>query len=423
MSTSRGSATSISARRRVATPAAMVAVLSLSIAAAAPAAGTASASTTQHSYTASAFGTSANVGSVVKSGRSAALTLGCTTNGNLHQTNSAAGLSLAPLANTGAISTTVDSYASPIKSASSARTASVSLLNGLVQATAVKSVSSTTRSSSGFALSSSGTTLTGLVVGGRSVSASAAPNTRINLAGFGYLVVNEQIRRTNGLTVNGLHLVVSTKNALGVAVGSNVVVSNAVSALSGPVAGVVGGYSYGTSIDLAGKAVSGPSFTAYLPCLGTSGVVRENTGATVALGTTLRTGTIRDTVQGEVTSTTVTGRTTSTVQAVQLLNDLVRADTIKANASVSRTGGVHRVTSDGSSFVNLRVKGHANVTAKVAPNTQVALPGVGTLYLHRVLKKSNSVHVIMVQLVLTSPVNGLAAGSDIRVGVAKATVT
>lgn len=160
-------------------------------------------------YTGSAYGTYAKVGSVVKSGPSAPVTFGCSINGGLHKTNTTAGLNLPPLAKTGTIATTGDTYASPIRSRTSATTNQVNLLNGLVRATAVKAVSSTTRSSSGFALSSSGTTLTGLVVGGVSVRADAAPNTRINLAGYGYLVVNEQTKRSNGLRVSGLRLSVS----------------------------------------------------------------------------------------------------------------------------------------------------------------------------------------------------------------------
>lgn len=43
------------------------------------------------------------------------------------------------------------------------------------------------------------------------------------------------------------------------------------------------------------------------------------------------------------------------------------------------------------------------------------MAGIGTLYLHRVIKTNNTVSVIMIQLILSSPVNGLAAGTDIRV--------
>lgn len=64
------------------------------------------ATTTQHfSYTGSAYGTSVKVGSVVKSGPSAPVTFGCTTNGDLHKTNTVAGINVPTLATSGTVST------------------------------------------------------------------------------------------------------------------------------------------------------------------------------------------------------------------------------------------------------------------------------------------------------------------------------
>ena len=385
----------------------------------------AKASTTEHfSYTGSAYGTSVNVGSLVKSGPSAPVTFGCTTNGDLHKTNTVAGINVPTLATSGTVSTTADTYASPVQSKTSATTEQVNLLSGLVRATAIKAVSSTTRTSTGgYALSSSGTTLGTLVVGGKAVSANAAPNTRIDLSGIGYLIVNEQVKKTNGLAVNGLHLFVTTSNALGVAIGSNVTISHAVTALSGPVSGVLGGYSYGTKADVGTLALSGPSFTEFMPCLGTSGVVRSNTGAGVHIGTSLNTSTILNTVKGTVTATSATGETTSTVQAANLLSGLVSATLVKADAHASVSGTTYAFSDSGSTIGSLSVHGHPEITPSAAANTQVALAGVGTLYLHRVLRTSHSVTVRMIELVLTSPVNGLAAGTDIKVAVANASAS
>ena len=394
----------------------------LALAAAVPTFGaTASATTTpRYSYTGSAFGTYVTVGSLVKSGPSARVTLGCTANGNLHFTNNIAGVNLAPVATTGAVSTTADTYSSPVRSRTSANTAQVNLLNGLVRATAVKAVSSTTKTSTGWSVSASGTTLTGLVVAGSSISASTPPNTRKNIAGFGYVIINEQVKRTNGLTVNALHLVITSSNKLGIAVGTNVVVSQAVSGLSGPVAGVLSGYAYGSQVDVGTVATSGASFVAFLPCLGTGGAVRTNTGAGVTLGTALKTGTITNTVKGTLTASSATGETTSTVQSVDLLNGLVKASVIKAGARSYTSGSTFAYSDLGSSFGSLTVAGHPEIGPKVAPNTRVDLPGIGTLYLHRVVKSSRSVTVIMIQLVLSHPTNGLPAGANIRVAVAKA---
>ncbi|HET9871729.1 MAG TPA: choice-of-anchor P family protein [Propionibacteriaceae bacterium] len=374
-----------------------------------------------YSYSGTAYGTKVSVGSVVKSGPSGLLSLGCTTDGQIHRTNSAVGTSNSALATNGSVSTTADTSAAPIQSKLSSTTPQVSLLRGVVSAVSVRAVSSTTRTSTGYSVSSAGTNFSGLIVAGKPIPSTTAANTRINLAGFGYLVVNEQIRRTNGLTVNGLHLVVTTTNRLGIAVGSDVVVSSAFSALSGPVAGVLGGHAYGTRVASGTTVVSGPSFVLSLPCLGTNGGLVDNTGAGISLGSTLRSGTIHNTVQGTVTTTTARGETTASVQAVDLLNGLVKANGIKADARASTNGSTYGFRDTGSAFGSLTVSGRPGLNAGVAANTTVSLPGVGTLYLRRVIRTPRSIEVRMIELVLSNAVNGLAAGTTISVAVAKAT--
>ncbi len=405
--------------------AALLAVASLSLVAAAPAvapAAAAATTTARYAYGGSAYGTYAAVGTVVKSGPSAPITFGCSAAAGQHRTNTTAGLNLAPLARTGTISTIGDTYATPVRSRTSATTNQVNLLNGLVHASTVRAVSSTSQAGTGFAVSSSGTTFTALIVGGIPVRADAAPNTRINLAGFGYVVVNEQTKTTNGLRVNGLHLFVTTTNALGVAVNSQTVISDAVTSLSGPVAGVLGGSAYGTHARLGSVAVSGPTFRETMPCLGTGGIRRVNTGAGITLGTAVTTGTITDTAQGSISVTSATGELTSTVQAANLINGLVKASVIKADAHATATATGNAFSDKGSTFGSLSVAGHPTIGAQVAPNTTVTLKGVGTLYLHRVIRGTNTITVTMIELVLTNPVNGLAAGTDITISTAYATV-
>jgi hypothetical protein len=56
-----------------------------------------------------------------------------------------------------------------------------------------------------------------------------APNTRIDLPLLGRVVVNEQIVPTQGgkTQVNGLHIVITRANTLGLAVGSEIVIAHA----------------------------------------------------------------------------------------------------------------------------------------------------------------------------------------------------
>jgi hypothetical protein len=76
----------------------------------------------------------------------------------------------------------------------------------------------------------SGSGFTNLAVNGVPVTADVAPNTRVNLPGLGYAVLNEQIPTGNGvtswgMTVNMIHVVL--QNALGLKTGEIIIGSAA----------------------------------------------------------------------------------------------------------------------------------------------------------------------------------------------------
>jgi hypothetical protein len=230
-------------------------------------------------YQGSGYGTSAHLGTVTKSGRSALSTLGCTTQAGLHHANTTTGVDKPALLTSGAAATSVNSHSSPVRSYTTAATQQVNLLDGLVHGDAVKAASVTTHDPE-FAVSAAGTSLTNLVVAGHPVTATPAANTRIDLDGYGYLILNQQtsrIRATSAsLTVNAIHLYVTTTNTLGIPLNTDVVVSSASSGLAGPVAGVLSGRAYGSSVTgLSNTANAGRSFPEYLSCLGTGGTTRS----------------------------------------------------------------------------------------------------------------------------------------------------
>ena len=91
-----------------------------------------------------------------------------------------------------------DGYTDAVSSASLGQ---VNVLNGLITANAVLAMATTTgEGSDGY-----GSSFANLVVNGVSVSAPAA-NTRVDLPGVGYVVLNEQIATGSGLTVNMIHV-------------------------------------------------------------------------------------------------------------------------------------------------------------------------------------------------------------------------
>lgn len=93
-----------------------------------------------------------------------------------------------------------------------ATVADVGVLDGLITATRVFAVVSSTRSGSTATSDANGSTFDGLVVNGIPFGENVAPNTRVDLPGVGYVVLNEQSRSgdgisSSGITVNMIHVV------------------------------------------------------------------------------------------------------------------------------------------------------------------------------------------------------------------------
>jgi len=94
---------------------------------------------------------------------------------------------------------------------SSATLGVVDLLNGLITADGVVAMASSSIGDAGANSNAAGSSVGNLVVGGAAI-ADPAPNTRLNLPGVGYVLLNEQIPTgdgvtTTGLTVNMIHVV------------------------------------------------------------------------------------------------------------------------------------------------------------------------------------------------------------------------
>ncbi len=85
------------------------------------------------------------------------MTLGCTTTAGIHKQNSVASVNAAGVFTIGTVVTTADTSAGSIEAKTSATVQNVNLLSGVVTATAVKSVSSTTHDATGFHTSAAGT--------------------------------------------------------------------------------------------------------------------------------------------------------------------------------------------------------------------------------------------------------------------------
>jgi hypothetical protein len=304
----------------------------------------------------------------------------------------------------------------------------LNMLNGLITAQEVKAVSTTSIDSQGnLSSSAAGSTFVNLVVAGNVINGLPAPNTTIQLAGFGKVVLNEQVfsKRTGfaSLNLSMVHLYITQTNVFNIKVGTQAIVSYATSGITvvpGPAA--VDGYSYGTSV--VGKLVnSSPTAPISIGCSGTGGNTITNSVATVNIPNILTSGTVVDTGSANVTPTAVNSQTSDTIQTINLLSGLVTVNTIQAQASASTPDGVNFTFNSSGSFTNISVAGHPEINDTVPPNTKISIANLGVLYLHRVLQTKNDIAVIMIELnVNQANQYNLPIGADIKIGVAEASL-
>jgi len=377
-------------------------------------------------YQGSAYGTQVNVDSIVQSGRSALSVLGCVSQPGVQKTNTAVSVNAPPALTTGTLDTSAASQttATGVASVASSNVASVSLLGGLVSASAVTSVSTASRDNSTGALSVSaaGTQFAGLSVAGIPISGTPAPNTKINLPGVGYVMLNQQTSSIGAISANmtviGIHVVVTITTPLATA-GTQIEVGYATTSLGGPVSGLLGGVGYGASAHVGGNVIAGEEFPQPMPCLGTHGNTLANSAATVTIPGVLATGTVTDTANGTANANKVSGEVTAAIQNLNLLGGMVTATVVKADVTAS---GNPPSLGDHSSFVGLSVAGQPGIGDNVPVNTKVPLAGIGTLWLHRVVQTGTSIRVIMIQLDVTVPSNPLGLSPGTVVDIASAQV-
>src|SRR5205807_4333386 len=335
-------------------------------------------------FVADAYGTQATLGNVVVAGKTAVSSLGACgiVQPPVHDENTVLSADATPLFTTGVINTTADGTVLVDGTLQAMATADVhdaslliTLLGGVITADEVKAVSTTTHDNSGFHTSADGSTVVNLVVAGVPITVLPAPNTNISLPGFGHVVLNEQITkmkaRSASFTVNMIHVFIDVANVLNIPIGTQIIVSHAFSGLTSGVQGTLDGQAYGTKAGVGHTITSGPSAIVRMSCLGTNGNLKTNSVAQVQVPPLFSVGEVDDTVQGTVNGTSAVGETTSTVQAVTVLTDLVTASVVKADAHASKINGNLTFSDTGSMFVGLSVKGFPEIGDDVAPNTRL----------------------------------------------------
>jgi hypothetical protein len=378
-------------------------------------------------YKADAFGTTASVGKTITIGQTAPVIVPIcqTANVPFTLTGTLASLSAPPLVSTGVVNTSAADTTG--MATASADVHAISLLVGLISADEVKSVSTTTvDSNSKLETSATGSTFVNLNVAGQIINGLPAPNTTIDLAGLGKIVLNEHMKSNNGtqahLSVNMIHVYITVANLL-FPVGTEVTIAHAgsgITLISAP--GALDGAAFGTEV-MGNPLQSSKTAPVCVPGPGTDGIVKTKTLTGLNLPLILTSGTVVDSAVGNVTATDSDSQTSSTIQGLNLLSGLVTADVVYAQSNASTNDGLKFNFSTSGVFTNIFVAGHPEITGNVPKNTKVSIANLGTLYLNRVIRTKNEIKNVMIELTVDQDnLFGLPIGLDVKIGYAEASL-
>jgi hypothetical protein len=388
----------------------------------APHAASQSSQSSHYATSGQAFGARLKSGSIVQSGDSALTTVGCgvdhvtrrnaTAHSDLQQAGVVTGVSTQ--------SQTTRTEAGP-RTVTTAHTTGSSLLGGLIHFGDLKSIA--TARSDEQSPTSATTRFYGLSIGGKSAANDPKPNTTYRLPGLAKVTLNAQhttdVEGSNRISVNGLDLKMLKNSKFGNK-GTHVVIGHATAVLHELTGTPLTGASSGSEVTSNGVVTSNPTYETKLPCGSGDQRVTHHQGAGLHLSKVANSGTVRTSAGGRRGSSP-TSSTHATVTDLNLLDGLVTAPVVRAQANATKTeDGVSR-TDTGSRIVGLHIDGKA-VKSPTTPNTKRTLPGIGTLWFDRVVKSGRSVQVHGVELVLSTARDGYKKGTVFDISNARARV-
>jgi hypothetical protein len=385
-------------------------------------------------YIAQAYGTYAvNSDRSLVSGPTAYTEIACTTKVGQSSRNNTAEVNLKGVGRVGATVTEAGSQAGALSrsSVSTSRTAATKLLGGAITADAI---SSSTRAvwTAGQFRAEQGSSLTNLRILGVKVGLNPAPNTRIDLTlpllgKVGYVELNKQYTKVHSrgefeAITTALQLSLLPNNPWLPKAALDVRIGNSKASLTRPASGYLTGQGFATRVTLANGVVnSGPTSLAKVSCLGGDS---QNTIAGVNQRGLLKVGAASTRATGVNTQGLASSKVVQEIAGVSILDGAIKVDTLKSVAVAKRVGlGPVQLSSAGSEFVGLTVKGHSEITVKVKPNTRIDLLGLAEVTFYKVRKTASTIEVTQLEVVVTDAKIGLPVGSRIEIGRAYAGIT
>jgi hypothetical protein len=152
--------------------------------------------------------------------------------------------------------------------------------------------------------------------------------------------------------------------------------------------GVYFGHAVGTDVqgDVGPLSVSlAKTGFIFVPCVGTGGKSIVARGDTIRVGVgsaAVAASAVRNTIRTVDSPAASVMRTTARIEQLNMFGGLIRADAIVSASTTRATSRGLTTSALGTQFVNLIVAGQ-RIPLTVDPNTEIALPGLGTLILNR----------------------------------------
>ncbi|WP_353952853.1 choice-of-anchor P family protein [Knoellia sp. S7-12] len=370
-----------------------------------------------------AFGTQVSaVDKLVTSGPTSYVSLSCTTATGQARASALPVVNLPVVGTVGSLYTRVTTATTSTTALS--RTAGVNLLGGAVVADAVQAYS-TAGSKAGVGSGTGATTFVGLKILGQSFAANVAPNTQVALDVGGKRVGTVTLNYQSKGTVNGVYrsytrgIVISllAGNPFGLPGATTITVAAAHAGITtSPRIATNGGSGWGIyARALNGAALIGRQPNVPVACHGGSGsgsIVNVSRLPLISTGTTYVT----------TTALSNTTRVVSSVAAPRILSGLISADAMVADVQVVLQPNGTTTAADRSKFVGLKVAGLPLITASVAPNTTVNVPGLGAVTFRKTTRTATGLEVVMLEIKLSQSIAGLPTGTIVQVAGANATI-
>lgn len=411
-------------RRRVAVATTVLAVAVTGVALATPAT---AAPARPPLFQASAVGTTADlVGGVLTSSPTATTSL--RTRATTQRTEGGvASVSIPGLLDAGGVSTSSSTARNASDTATivtgHARTAGITLLNGVLAVDAVDTTSSLTVKPDKVTPRATTDFVNLRILGNATINGQVDPNTTIEVPGVARIVLNASGTVPGSTDGMAVATGITVELLSGTFVGSTIAINptSAQTARVGLGYAPLGGFALGAQVTAGGDATAsvGPFGAIGMPDVGTKNQTLKNSLAGVDLGLLGTIGTLTSTANGIATDAQSRSTMTAKAANVSLLGGLITATSMTSTAQVVVKADQAPVPTASVSFTGLAVAG-VPVPLDAPAGLVLPLPGLGGVAVDATATTDTAAAAAALTITLSIDAFGLSAGATVQVGLAYA---